>query len=210
MSAGTPQQTGFSLSNSQLFGVGTAFTMLNGFLSSKMQTDTNVAAINAQTTAYQQMTQYSKAQAGQLELSGSYNEFERNALTRQGMQALTTQGRQSATTRSNYRAAQADSGVAMSGSKQDLLNQIDTDNFTSKRNLSENIANAYISHAMAYKQTLYNQQTSYNAGLQQYQNQINDYNNKIGNIGLATLQGSLGGMSTGISIAAGIKGLQSQ
>ena len=133
--------------------------------------------------------------------------YERNSLLQQGMQARSTQARQGASIRSGYRVAQADSGVAMSGSKQDLLNQIDADNFTSKRNLDLNIANAYMSHTLAYRQAIYGNKQNYNAGIQQYQNQINEYNNRIGSVPIASIQGGISGMSTGINIASGIRGL---
>ena len=188
-------------------GIGTAMGAFSTFLSAKMQSDINVASINAQTTAYNQMSEYAVQNMGLIALNKENYGYERNSLLQQGMQAKSTQSRHGASIRSGYRVAQADSGVAMSGSKQDLLDQIDADNFTSKRNLDLNIANAYMSHTLAYRQTIYGNKQNYNAGIQQYQNQINEYNNRIGSVPIASMQGAIGGMSTGISIASGIRGL---
>ena len=188
-------------------GIGTALGAFSTFLAGKMQSDINVASINAQTTAYQQMSEYAIQNMGLIALNKENYGYERNSLLQQGMQARSTQARQGASIRSGYRVAQADSGVAMSGSKQDLLNQIDADNFTSKRNLDLNIANAYMSHTLAYRQAIYGNKQNYNAGIQQYQNQINEYNNRIGSVPIASIQGGISGMSTGINIASGIRGL---
>jgi hypothetical protein len=188
-------------------GIGTALSAFSTFLAGKMQSDTNVANINAQTTAYNQMAEYAKQNMGLIALNKENYGYERNSLLQQGMQARNTAARQGAMIRGGYRAAQADSGVAMSGSKQDLLDQIDADNFASKRNLDLNIASAYMSHTLAYRQTIFGNKQSYNAGIQQYQNQINEYNNRMGSVPIASLQGAIGGMSTGINIASGVRGL---
>lgn len=189
------------------FGLVTAFSVLNTFIAGKMQSDINVANINAQTTAYQQMAQYSRQNIDRLDLNRRGFEFNRNSMADQDIQAQQSESRRGATIMGTFRTMQADSGAAMSGSKQALMDQIENDNLKSAKNLNVNIARSYIQSTMQYQESIFNQNQNYTTAINQYRNQINEYNNRMGNVQLATIQGGISGMGTGISIAQGVRGL---
>ena len=189
------------------FGISSAFGMLNSFIAGKMQSDINVANINAQTIAYQQMAQYSRQNVERLGLNKRAFEFNQNSMSEQAMQAEQAEGRRGARVMGTYRAIQADSGAAMSGSKQDLMDQIENDNLKSAKNLNVNIARSYMQSTMQYQESIFNQNQNYTSAINQYKNQINEYNNRMGNAQLASLQGGISGMGTGINIAQGMRGL---
>lgn len=189
-------------------GAGAAMGIIQGWMASEQASRQNVALINAQTTAYRQMAEYTKSTMGRNAVFREFSEFERNNI---GLQALSSKRVVKAEANrvvGSFRAAQADSGVAMSGSKQLLAENIARLNRDNERNLGSNIANAYMQSAMQYRERIFENDQGNKQIIQQYQNQINAYNNNMVNATIAGIGGTIGGVGTGINIATGIVGLQ--
>ena len=214
MSAGTPPiqsappPSGLSTGATYGFAAAGAMGIIQGWMASEQASQQNVALINAQTTAYKQMAEYTRSTMGRNQVFREFNEFERNNI---GLQALSSKKIAKAEANrvaGSFRAAQADSGVAMSGSKQLLAENIARLNRDNERNLGSNIANAYMQSAMQYREQIFANDQSNRQVIQQYQNQINAYNNNMVDATIAGISGSISGVGTGINIATGINSLQ--
>ena len=206
MSAGTPVGGLTGADYGML--AGGAMGIIQGWMASEQASQQNIALINAQAVAYKQMAEYTRSTMGRYDVFREFNEFERNNI---GLQALSTKRiarAESNRVAGSFRAAQADSGVAMSGSKQLLAENIARLNRDNERNLGSNIANAYMQSAMQYREQIFANDQNNKQIVQQYQNQINSYNNSMVNATVAGISGTISGIGTGINIATGIHSLQ--
>ena len=221
MSAGSPGSTGYGplppaaplppgMFSGANWGVvaGGAMGIIQGWMASEQASKQNVALINAQTVAYRQMAEYTKSTMGRYGVFREFNDFERDNIGLQAISARRSVAADSNKTEGMFRARQADSGVAMSGSKQRLAENIARLNRDNERNLESNIANSYMQSAMQYREQIFANDQNNKQIVQQYQNQINSYNNNMVDATIAGISGSIGGIGTGINIATGIRGLQ--
>jgi len=185
-----------------------AVSAFQSFLSGQAAGAANVAYINAQTEAYKQMAAYTRESFGRYAQMANAFSFETAGLNDQSMSARRMQDRQAIQERGAWRVAQAESGAALSGSKADLLGQVDKDSFLSSKNLEVNISRAYVQHAMQYQEQLFSSGQGNRQIINQYQNQINNYNNQLVNPWATGFSGGLAGMQTGINISSGISSIE--
>ena len=100
------------------------------------------------------------------------------------------------------RAALAESGFAMSGSKRDILRSIDMDAVMSRRVLESNIGRAVQANAMEYRNQLFGMQQEQRQRGYAYQNQMMGLRNEQGSTFLTGLTQGIQGFGTGISIGS--------
>jgi hypothetical protein len=100
------------------------------------------------------------------------------------------------------RAALAESGFAMSGSKRDILRSIDMDAVMNRRVLEANIGRAVQANAMEYRNQLFGLQQERRQRQYAYQNQMTSLSNEQGSTFLTGLTQGIQGFGTGISIAS--------
>lgn len=100
------------------------------------------------------------------------------------------------------RAAVAESGFAISGSKRDILRSIDMDAVMSRRVLEDNISRSVQQSAMDYRNQLFMLNQQRTAQINNYQNQMTALSNEQGNTFLTGLTTGIQGFGTGVSIGS--------
>lgn len=103
------------------------------------------------------------------------------------------------------RAAIAESGAAMTGSKQRLLDSIDVQGLLNRRTVESNIIRELRSSDLNYRSAVFGATQSYYAQQFQIDNTRAGIQAQMGNEFLTGLSSGIGGLGTGLNIVTGIK-----
>lgn len=188
-------------------GAGAATSLLQGFLGYQAQKKRNAAADQAMQLLNQQADFYKSSFQQRLGLLRESQLFNMEGILSAipQMQRQTQQEYEQAS--GAARAALAESGAAISGSKADILQSIDIQGALNRRTLNDNIRRTLVQDSLNYRSALFGATQAYAAQQFQIQNTAGQLQSQFGSTGLALAQGALGGFGTGIQIVGGINSL---
>jgi hypothetical protein len=187
--------------------VGGATSLLQGFLANQAQKKQNAAAQQAMRLLGQQSDFYNTSYKQRLALLSESQLFSLEG-TLDAIPQMRRAVRQDYEQSSGAaRAALAESGAAMSGSKADILRSIDIQGALNNRTLESNIRRSLVQDSLNYRSALFGATQAYAAQQFQIQNTTGQLQSQFGSSGLAMAQGALGGFGTGLSITSGIASL---
>jgi len=188
-------------------GVGAATSVLQGFLGFSAQRKQNQAAQQALANLNMQEDFYNTSYQQRLGLLRESQMFNMEGLLASIPQARRSQRQEYEQASGTARAAIAESGATLTGSKAALMRSIDIQGALNRRTLEDNIRRSLVQDNLNYRSALFGAGQSYAAQQFQITNTRGGLQSQQNSQGLALASGALGGFGTGIQIVGGIHGL---
>lgn len=187
--------------------VGGAAALFQGFLGAQAQRKQNAAAQQAIRILNQQSDFYNTSYQQRLGLLRETQMFNMQGMLEAIPQMRRQQQFEFEQVSGSARAAMAESGAAITGSKSDILRSIDIQGALNRRTLESNIRRSIVQQDLEYRSALFGAGQAYAAQQFQIQNATGQLQSQFGSTGLSMAQGAIGGFGTGLAITGGLASL---